>query len=353
MKLRLQLIGGSILYWYIAYVFYDIFRRMGLSEEIGVVMIENPISNFENFKLNLTIGVLTGVLYGIIEIALDKQFLKRKSMGTRLLLKLVSYFFLINIILGVAIGQINEMIDVPLDYTYMELMQSGAVWSLVIYFLAGSILFSFFRMVNEKFGPGVLWDMLMGKYRSPRVEKKIFMFMDLRSSTALAEEMGYLKYSSLIQQCFYDLNEIVQDYDGEIYQYVGDEAVISWDYDKGVKQNLCIDCYFAFRNKLYERKEYYEKEFGLLPEFKAGLHGGELVVTEVGVIKKEIAYHGDVINTTARIQEKCNVFGKELLVSGELISDLNLAKSYLPSFLGEVELKGKALPVHIHSVNSA
>jgi len=31
------------------------------------------------------------------------------------------------------------------------------------------------------------------------------------------------------------------------------------------------------------------------------------VVAEVGEIKTEIAYHGDTINTAARIQEQCNV----------------------------------------------
>ena len=207
------------------------------------------------------------------------------------------------------------------------------------------------RLVNEKFGPGILWDMILGKYRKPRVEKKIFMFLDLTSSTTFAEKMGYLKYSSLIQQCFYDLNEIVQKYDGQIYQYVGDEAVICWDYEKGVKENVCIDCYFAFQKKLFNRKDFYENEFGLIPEFKAGMHGGELVVTEVGVIKKEIAYHGDVINTTARIQDECSNYGEELLISGDLMKDLKLEAKHLYKAMGEVSLKGKEVPVQIFSMS--
>ncbi len=194
--------------------------------------------------------------------------------------------------------------------------------------------------------------MVLGKYRKPSVEKKIFMFLDLKSSTTLAEQLGYLTYSRLIQQCFYDLNEIIQQYNGQIYQYVGDEAVICWDYEKGIKENACIDFYFDFKRKLYERKEFYTSEFGVLPEFKAGLHGGELVVTEVGVVKREIAYHGDVINTTARIQDQCNALEKELLISDDLFKDLQLHQKYLPSHLGEIMLKGKGVPVQLHSVKN-
>ena len=349
---RLQLVGISVLYWFIVFMFYDVFRRMGISDDPGVVLLEETLTRLENLELTFIVGVITGIFYGIIEILVDNQYFKRKAIGLRIIIKSVGYFLLINMILFVGLDQLNRILETPLEYTYYQLMTSGAVWSLIIYFVVCSMLFSFFQLVNEKFGPGVLKDMLLGKYRNPRVEKKVFMFMDLKSSTTLAEKMGYLQYSSLIQQCFYDLNEVVLDHEGEIYQYVGDEAVISWDYKKGVKDNLCIDCYFAFRNKLYERKEFYEEKYGLLPEFKAGIHGGELVVTEVGVIKKEIAYHGDVINTTARIQEKCNSFDQELLVSGELVSDLDLANTYSPSFLGEIELKGKEALVHIHAIRS-
>ena len=61
-----------------------------------------------------------------------------------------------------------------------------------------------------------------------------------------------------------------------------------------------------FKSNNFQRREYYEQEYGVYPEFKAGLHGGALMVAEVGSVKKELAYHGDVINTSARIQAECN-----------------------------------------------
>lgn len=350
-KAKLALIFKSVLFWCGVFILYGVFRNLGLEDEPGIT-IEYKITFLENVKLSLIVGTITGTLYGMIEILFDKQFLKRKTLGVRVLFKTIAYFFLINIMISASINVLNNLLAIPIEFSRLELFTKGAVWSFVIYFLVCSSLYSFFRIVNEKFGRGVLVDMLLGKYSSPRVEKKIFMFLDLKSSTTLAEQMGYLKYSSLIQQCFYDLNEVVQDYDGEIYQYVGDEAVISWDYEKGVKENGCIDCYFAFQRKLFERKDFYERDYGLLPEFKAGLHGGDLVVTEVGVVKKEIAYHGDVINTTARIQAECNTYDKPILVSQDLVNDLSLEALYVPALIGEVMLKGKEVPVKIHSLSS-
>lgn len=44
---------------------------------------------------------------------------------------------------------------------------------------------------------------------------------------------------------------------------------------------------------------------------------------EVGYIKKEIAYHGNVFNTAARIWSVCNDFNKDLLVSEHIIRLFN------------------------------
>ena len=163
-----------------------------------------------------------------------------------------------------------------------------------------------------------------GKYRSPKEEKRIFMFLDLKSSTSMAETLGHYKYSQLIQDCFLDLNLIIRKYDAEIYQYVGDEVVLSWKYKNGVKEKKCVNIYFDYISRLQGKETYYIEKYGVLPQFKAGMHGGTLMAAEVGFIKKEMAYHGDVINTTARIQGECNKYGEQLLISKILNEDLNL-----------------------------
>jgi adenylate cyclase len=75
-----------------------------------------------------------------------------------------------------------------------------------------------------------------------------------------------------------------------------------------------------------------------------------VTVTEVGRHKREIAYHGDTINTAARVQGKCKTFGRDLLVTSDLWNLLGDA-SVGHEALGEISLRGKEDPVGIVAVD--
>jgi len=203
--------------------------------------------------------------------------------------------------------------------------------------------------VNQKFGPGILLPLVFGKYFKPKEEQRIFMFLDLRSSTTHAEKIGHVLYSEMIQDCFYDLATVVEEHSAEIYQYVGDEAVLTWKMNNGLKNQNCLRIYFAFDNQLKSRADHYNAKYGILPEFKAGVNSGEVVVAEVGEIKKEIAYHGDVLNTAARIQSKCNEYGKNLLLSESLKNLLPQSDDIAFTFIVSEQLRGKIESVNIYS----
>ena len=67
------------------------------------------------------------------------------------------------------------------------------------------------------------------------------------------------------------------------------------------------------------KRKQYQSKYGMVPEFKAGIHCGRVIVTTIGKQKKDIVYHGDVLNTTARIEKKCNELQVKLLVSADLL----------------------------------
>ncbi len=346
---NLKSLSYSCLFWIIAFVFYYVFRKVGIEAEIGIE-INDPLSATDNIALSIVIGILTGVLYFFLEKLFERTLIQRQSLGIQFLIRTTCYLLLINFLIDITLFIQSVFIENNPSYSLFEIWSSPALWPFILFFMLASDLFYFIKLVSQKFGEGVLPKMLMGKYRKPSIENKIFLFIDLKSSTTLAERLGYLKYSELIQQCFYDLNEVVQKFNGGIYQYVGDEAVICWDYKNGIRNNTCVECFFSFTEKLASKEEYYISTFGALPTFKAGLHGGELVVTEVGIIKREIAYHGDVINTTARIQEQCNNFNSRLLISDKIECDLQKKDHLSIYFKGEIPLKGKKLPVGIYDV---
>jgi adenylate cyclase len=138
----------------------------------------------------------------------------------------------------------------------------------------------------------------------------------------------------------------------EIYQYVGDEAVLTWKKTEGLKNYNCLQAFYHFKAKLEARSRHYKSEYGRMPIFKAGMNLGQVTVAEVGKYKKEIAYHGDTINTAARIQGKCNDFGSELLISELLKNALGHKLDYCTEHKGDITLKGKSEEVAIYEVSN-
>jgi adenylate cyclase len=205
--------------------------------------------------------------------------------------------------------------------------------------------------VSDKYGPGVLTKLLLGKYFNPKEENRIFMFLDLKGSTTIAEQLGERQYFHFLKETFSDVTKLILETKGEIYQYVGDEIIISWTYPKGLQELNCIRCFFEINHLLEEKSESYLDKFGARPIFKAGIHCGNVIAGEIGIIKKDITFSGDVLNTTARIQSKCNEYGSQCLVSEdliELIDDNN--KEFRRTKVGDVSLRGKDNPVLLYSM---
>lgn len=203
--------------------------------------------------------------------------------------------------------------------------------------------------IDHKLGPGNLWKMLSGRFFKPREEERIFMFIDLKSSTSFAEKIGHLEYSRFLQNCYQDFS-IVDRYRADIYQYVGDEVVVSWNPKKGTKNDNFLKAFFAFTDLLKKKTDYYQKEYGITPFFKAGANIGPVIITEVGDIKREITYHGDTLNTAARIQEKCNELNAQLLISEPLYKLIKNKEAYRIDDVGTIHLKGKGKDVRLYRV---
>nr|WP_237390540.1 adenylate/guanylate cyclase domain-containing protein [Fulvivirga sediminis] len=176
------------------------------------------------------------------------------------------------------------------------------------------------------------------------------MFLDLQSSSSIAEQLGHLKFSSLLQDSFRDLSEIVMEYNASIYQFVGDEAVLTWKSKHGLSSANCLKVFFSFQKLLERKHKVYTKKYGLCPVFKASLHMGMITVAEVGELKSEVAYHGDVINTASRVQDLCNYYNCPLLVTEEVANAFRDNEAYDVCFVAETSLKGKSNEVKIFTI---
>ncbi len=204
--------------------------------------------------------------------------------------------------------------------------------------------------VSEKYGPGVFLKFLQGKYFHPKKEERIFMFLDIRGASRIAERLSEKEYFSFLKNFIDDATDPILATKGEIYQYIGDEIVVSWPIKKGLKKNNCIECFFEIRKVFDELKPDYIKHFNAWPELKAGMHTGEVMVGEMGRVKRDISYSGDVLNTTARIEGECNKYKVDLLISDQLFEKLKRVSKYKFNNLGNILLRGKKQAIGIVSI---
>lgn len=237
---------------------------------------------------------------------------------------------------------------------FIDIYLKGGVIPYALLTVCITFVITAIQQVSRKLGPGVLLNWLTGKYHSPVEEERIFMFLDMKDSTSLAEQLGNLKFSALVRDFFAMMGGPCAKHHAMVSHYIGDEAVISWQVSKGVSNSNCIQFFFAFEREIATHAKHFKDSFGVVPGFKAGLHVGPVVATEVGDAKSEIVFHGDVMNTTARIQGLCAELGESLLISGDLrriLGDSNPEAGFTFTPKGTHQLKGRAQPVELYGVS--
>jgi len=323
--------------WTLAFIFLSIVRGSG-TVEVGSVKIDMWLS----LLVSCVMGPVFGAISSFAQILTEERGYKKISIQGLLLwrtLYVILFLFGIVSISYIVFAQNISFIDFIIE------PGSAAIYLYII--VIDSLLFSI-RQVSLFLGQGNLWKLFRGKFYMPREEERIFMFLDLKDSTAHAERLGHIQYSLLIQDCFSDLGIVVEN-EAEIYQYVGDEVILTWKQAAGLRNQNCIKAFYNFKYQLQHRDAYYQEHYNCRPFFKAGVHAGIVTVTEVGKYKKEIAYHGDTINVAARIQGKCNEYGAELLVSQYLLGLID-AEALDHQEIGSVALKGKQEQVSVFSL---
>jgi adenylate cyclase len=228
-------------------------------------------------------------------------------------------------------------------------LASAAFLRVLVLLSATAGLTSILLEVNDKYGPGVLKDFLLGRYHRPKVEERFFMFLDLRGSTTIAERLGHVRYFNFLSDFVAHATDPILSHEGQIHEYVGDEIVVSWLPAHGARDANCLACFFDLRRSIEGAAPQWKDRYGIVPDFKAGVHFGSVTTGEIGVVKKEIVFSGDVLNTTARIQERCNAHQVDLLVSEEALGQLNGVRVEAKP-VEEVELRGKARPITLYAV---
>jgi adenylate cyclase len=302
------------------------------------------------------IGLLISLYTSLLDQFLIATRLRRRPFWIVLIVRTVSYFAGILLIIAGVIGlsySIRYQTTFPAFLHSAELkrfISSGRFVNTILLSLLLMTMLQFIMLITRFFRRSVLFNYLLGRYHQVIEEERIFMFLDIRSSTTIAEQLGHFRWHRLLNDFFFDIGEPIHRSKGEIYQYVGDEVVVSWTKRDGLKDLNCIRCFYGIQEKIKSRRAQYMRRYGLVPEYKAGFHIGKVVAGEIGDFKRDIVFHGDTLNTASRIEEQCNRLGRDLLLSRDLLLELDIKNRFREEYMGNIRLRGKDQELELYSL---
>jgi adenylate cyclase len=228
----------------------------------------------------------------------------------------------------------------------MSLSESG-----LVYALGASALITFILRVRDLIGPSLFTSLLLGRYHRPTEEERIFLFLDVVGSTHFADRHGDLETQAYLGQIFSALSHPVRRSNGSIDDYIGDMALVTWPLHRGLRDAACLRCVFDFAALLQQQAPMWQARFGEVPEFRAVLHCGRVVTAEVGLERHKIAYFGDVVNTTGRLESLSKSLNERVLVSADLLNAVRALPGYLTSEnLGFQAMRGRTEPLEVSAI---
>lgn len=302
-------------------------------------------------------GLAIGLSTGLSELYVFQRYYRNKPFYVIFLSKMFVYLINILIISVLTVFFYNYVINkrdvlTAIDNS-LRIFSAQSFYHLIILGLVLSLGINFILIMKNKIGAKIFYPLILGKYHSPKEEERIFLFIDLISSVQMAEQLGHVKYSQLLQDCFNDLSELVISYRGGVYQFVGDEVVVTWKSKRLNNYNNAVMLFFAFQRLLIDRSDFYNKKYGLVPVFKGAINSGNVMVAEVGgSVKTEVAFHGDVLNTAARMMELCKIYKVNLVLSENVVQYISPAECGVEVIChGEFQLRGKDEKMKVYSGN--
>ena len=316
---------------------------------------DQPIRIFNG----LSIGLVGGFAVALLEEYVFNWESRKLSFRVIVLLKTLSYLSLM-VILTVTIKGINESIYYGESFTdyiqgasFQNFLYHEDFNIIVLYSLICIAIIVFTRELSRKMGHMLLFHFLTGKYFKPREEERIFMFLDLKSSTTIAEKLGDIKYYYFLKDFFHDISKCIVSTRGEIYRYVGDEVVVTWSMKIGLNHGNWIKTYFNIKDEIGRFDEKYQSKYNLVPKFTTSFHCGKVIRGEIGDVKSQIVFHGEPLYTGAMVEKQCGLLEKEILATSDLINATSLPKLYSVEQVGQLKASHELALYTIAKIDSS
>ena len=322
---------------------------VAISIGVGTAFAARSDSAPPSLLLGALIGALSGAALSSFELFVqDRASLRHVPLLAALAMRTLAYGAVI-----VAATLVSPAILRGLGVGLSANAAAPTGVSLAMSFVAALVI-NFYFTLRGLLGARTMRALMIGRYRQPREEQRIVLFLDLKDSTRIAERLGNLAFHGFLDRVFSDLTDPILESGGEIYGYVGDEVIVTWPFERGARAGACLHCVIAIDRLLAAHAEDFRRQYGVAPRVRGALHAGPLVVGEMGDAKRAIVLLGDTMNTAARIEEACRTTGRDYLASGALGAALAAPPAGVRvSALGPTALRGKAETVELFALAPA
>ena len=300
------------------------FARMSISTRRKLVSILLAVAIFALLAGLVTaaeghsplFGMLNAILAGT-GVGLFEQFYVQSLRGRWMrnshpLLSILIYTVVVVVLFMLAINLSHALLrfvyPVPVPYGRLPIILPIVVVLSVI----GIVVMRVVHFI----GIETLFHLTIGTYHRPVVEQKVLIFVDINNSTALAERLGALKIKSLVGKFLFDISKPITDHGGDIYLYKGDGLIAIWDWGDAVRGNRLLSAIDAVFAAVRRERPRYMAQFGVVPAYRIGVHGGDVVVSEQGDTKRSIGIYGSTINIASRMEEAAKLHGVACAISG-------------------------------------
>lgn len=264
-------------------------------------------------------------------------------------LKSLLIYALILVGVGLALQHLNYLIQ----DRWQDLPSVYARYFVIIpaFFVVAILMIMAIRIVGFIGGKNIGY-LLIGKYHRPVWERKMFLFLDIKGSTNLVDSLGPEKSKFLFGKFMFDASEPITDSGGEIYRYQGDGFVATWDWKAALKPEGVFQAVDDLYALIARERPDYERIFGVCPDFRIGIHGGEIITSEEGDIRRNIGFYGDAINIAARMEAKAKEFEIDVVVTSEVAAEVGSMAGRLTE-LGRESVRGIDRKITIYGFNRA
>jgi adenylate cyclase len=328
---------------------------------VGVLVVSAAVSAVFGYRvappgsppiLSALLGVANAVAVAT-PIVLFELYRARWAMARRLRrLPLLAYltfkiaFYMVCVVGGTVLVRLifDKFMDRSLEFD--SILANSFIFGTAMV-IVGTFSFEMGRLL----GFGTLKNLLTGRYVQPKREQKVFLLIDMKDSTGHAERLGPVRFHELLNDFFRDIADAALECDAEIHKYVGDEAILTWPTGPATADGECLACPFIARDFIAANGEQYRIKFGVMPEFRATLHCGEIVAGEIGDLRREIAYVGDTLNVAARLLDTAKTLHRDVLVSADLLKATALPPDLVAEPLPTLVIRGRTAPLEVFALS--